>query len=1391
MNMKGVLQITILMLAATLLVLPVSGAFTVTGITPDTGINTDPPVFITNLSGTELPQNASVRCTLAGQSNITGQFITRVDPTRITCVFDLTGKAAGDWDVVVVNNTDAEEAVLPAGFSVRNPAPTVTAITPDEGVNWGMVDITSLTGTNFRETPGVVLVKTGETNITGTGVVFVGPTELECGFNLDGAATGEWDVVVTNDDGQYATLPGGFTVRYPAPVVSGIHPDSGKNNEVIGITNLAGSNFRDGASVVLARDGEANITTINGPIVEPSKILCFFDLIGKAVGAWNVTVTNPDGQYSVLPAGFTIFYPEAPTVTGITPATGENSGTVAITDLAGTGFQPGASVKLTRSGQEDIPGTLVDVTSSSKITCEVNLSGAQTGTWNVVVANNDGQSATLAGAFTITYPAPTLSGVVPDSGLNSGPVTITNLSGTGFLDWATVTLFRGGEPDIDAYPVNVESPERISCTVDLAGAEPGLWSIRVTNPDTQAAELPDAFTIVYPPPAVGGISPTSGTVGEIVPANVTGNYFLTGATVNLTRAGEANVTAAVSGTTPTKITCEIDLSGVKAGLWSLTVTNPDGQEASVADTFIVHNPAPVVTDATPDTGINSGNTDIITLTGTGFLDGAQVKLARAGEPDISSKGTPVVENDTAILCFFDLTGATVGFWDIVVTNTDMLSGNLSDGFFISYPAAPAVTGITPDTGVSTGPVAITDLSGTGFQDGATVALMKSGEPTIPGTGVSVVTPDRITCNFDLTGVKTGAWDVVITNDDGQQGMLAGGFTVRYPAPVVGSITPDTGINTGPVAITNLAGSGFRPGAVVTFTKLGEPDIDATGVVVVHRGKITCTVNLAGAAAGLWNIVVANDDGQYGFLTNAFTVEYPAPTVTSITPSRGSNDGPIFISAVSGTGFRSGLTVQLTKNGQSPIQATGITVVNQTTMNCTFDLTGKATGSWNVVVRNTDDKSGTLPSGFTITPPAPVPDFTASPVLGTAPLTVQFTDLSINNPTIWSWDFGDGVKVIGKSQQNPVHTYQKPGVYTVALLAQNDGGEGQIIKENYISVVETPVAGFTAEPVEGPAPLLVKFTDTSDGKPSKWLWKFGDGGYSFLQNPYHLYKIPGVYTVTLTVNNNAGADTLTMTDLITVTSLPVAGFTANATSGTSPLAVEFKDTSTGGPTSWSWTFGDGGTSDEQNPVHVFTDPGTYSVQLIVANDAGEDMETREGYITVEQGLKADFVFTTSNPGNTAPLTVAFTDRSLGDPLRWSWRFGDGYVSAERNPIHNYPKPGIYDITLSVTGLAGSDSITKTIEVISPLDAEFVADPVTGSAPLTVLLSDISVGKVTDRQWIIVKNGQNLAVIYPGEAKQIYTLNEPGLYTVILKVIDEFGKEDMEVKNNYINVLNFPP
>lgn len=165
--------------------------------------------------------------------------------------------------------------------------------------------------------------------------------------------------------------------------------------------------------------------------------------------------------------------------------------------------------------------------------------------------------------------------------------------------------------------------------------------------------------------------------------------------------------------------------------------------------------------------------------------------------------------------------------------------------------------------------------------------------------------------------------------------------------------------------------------------------------------------------------------------------------------------------------------------------------------------------------------------------APVVDFSGMPLSGDAPLTVQFTDLSINNPTSWSWDFGDGNS---STQQNPSHLYSQPGTYTVILSGTNNYGTDSKVKNNYIQVNGTgssPLANFSASPVSGQAPLTVSFTDLSTNEPTSWNWDFGDGNSSSDNNPNHTYNTDGSYTVSLTVANNLGSDTKTMNDLIYV------------------------------------------------------------------------------------------------------------------------------------------------------------------------------------------------------------------------------------------------------------------
>ena len=175
----------------------------------------------------------------------------------------------------------------------------------------------------------------------------------------------------------------------------------------------------------------------------------------------------------------------------------------------------------------------------------------------------------------------------------------------------------------------------------------------------------------------------------------------------------------------------------------------------------------------------------------------------------------------------------------------------------------------------------------------------------------------------------------------------------------------------------------------------------------------------------------------------------------------------------------------------------------------------------------------------------------------------------------------------------------------------------------------PEAAFTADVTSGTAPLTVNFTDQSTGSPSSWLWDFGDNSTATEQNVTHTYTTAGNYTVNLTVSNAAGSDSEVKTEYITVSEpstpiepAPVAEFTADVTSGTAPLTVNFTDQSTGTPSSWLWNFGDSATATEQNSSHTYTSSGTYTVNLTVANSAGNNTSEKVGYITVNKAVTDD-------------------------------------------------------------------------------------------------------------------------------------------------------------------------
>jgi len=253
-------------------------------------------------------------------------------------------------------------------------------------------------------------------------------------------------------------------------------------------------------------------------------------------------------------------------------------------------------------------------------------------------------------------------------------------------------------------------------------------------------------------------------------------------------------------------------------------------------------------------------------------------------------------------------------------------------------------------------------------------------------------------------------------------------------------------------------------------------------------------------------------------------------------------------------------------------------------------------------------------------PAFVAAFSGTPREGSAPLNVQFTDQSTGSPTSWDWDFGDGAV---STLQHPSHEYDSNGLYTVSLTVVGPEGTRSLIKTDYINVADIPPeAEFTAMPLFGQVPLSVQFSNASTGSITGYAWNFGDGGTSTEESPLYVYETPGNFSVTLTVTGPAGTDERFRWRYIHPScAAPTADFSADTTTGPSPLTVQFTNltqTADACPATYLWRFGDEATSTQENPSHVYQSPGTYTVTLTATNNAGSDNEEKQGYIVVQQG-----------------------------------------------------------------------------------------------------------------------------------------------------------------------------
>ncbi len=358
---------------------------------------------------------------------------------------------------------------------------------------------------------------------------------------------------------------------------------------------------------------------------------------------------------------------------------------------------------------------------------------------------------------------------------------------------------------------------------------------------------------------------------------------------------------------------------------------------------------------------------------------------------------------------------------------------------------------------------------------------------------------------------------------------------------------------------------------------------------------------------------------------------------------------------------------------------------------------------------------------------PEANFAANRTLGCSPAVVSFSDISIPGDaaiTSWLWDFGDGTT---SSQKSPGHTYTNPGTYSVTLLVRDANGcRHEFTRTNYITIMPKPTVAFTGTPTSGcNIPHSVSFNNTTTGGSGfTYAWTFGDGTTSTDQNPTHTYTTGGTYTVRLIATNSAGCkDTLTRNNYVTINNI-VADFSVNRTNPCVGQNVRYTSNSPGAVW-WRWNFGDGNTSNSEDPNRSYSAPGLYTVTLIVRNSNGcYDTITKTDYIDVRPRPAANFT-ATPRVGCEVPFSVQFTNTTV-DGVSWAWEFGDGSTSTQQDPSHTYTSAGTYTVRLVATGANGcSHTRTRTdyIDIQLPTVA-FTANVREGCIPLAVQFTDQS-------------------------------------------------------------------
>lgn len=957
---------------------------TVSGVSPATRGASSPAATFT-VAGTNLFTGVAVRFLRAGAADTaiaypsTGALSVASDQRSISGQLAVAANAVPGTRDVEVTNTDGQRAVCEACLTITA-APSFVSLSPATAGQGATGRSLALTGAAFDPAMTAAFLVPGSPTdnggVTVTSFAVGEPDSATIVVNVaDRAETTNVtrDLVLTNPDGGTTRVANALTVT-PEPRVTSLTPatlDGGASGETLVVTGTG-----LGAAPDFAFSGSG--VTVGGYTPDAATaatrgLLEVHVAPGAALGGRTVTVVNPDGGRStsadVLTVGAT------PTVTGVSPPSlGRGAANRTVT-ISGSGFDTsngGTNVSVT------IPGVTLSgvvATAADRITATAHVpSTAELGVRDVSVLNTaSGRRgrATCAACFSVD--SFSVDSVTPSAVLNSAEYVL-DVTGSRLPTGGTVTatLTRkvaraGQDPVVFGGTVN-DDGTRFSGRVDVRAVAPGEYTLRLSDGEASGTCACVFSVAAERAPMLTSVSPSSVPQGSTArELTLRGAGFTRGTDVRLgtgvTKAGP------VTFVDTTTLTVPVDVAeSATPGAVAVTVLVPgfgSDTEASCASCLTVTRRPAVTSTNRPARGQGAAAVPA-TVTGSEFQPGATVSL---GDGVVV---TDVVRVSATTLSFSVAVAgdAVPGPREITVTNPDGGAGTCACFAVTPRPQATSVSPPTGGQGLVDVPVTLT---GTGFQNAATVSF----GPDVRVYDVAV-SPESITARLDLRAAGLGEHAVSVSNPDGGEAGCACAFTVHV-VPTLATVTPASrGAGAVGEAMT-LTGTSFTDAATVAVTGAG---VSVTGVRVVDATRIEAVVAIApDAITGPRGVTVTNaDTGQSASCSGCFTVN-PGARLDPVEHSVQRNRRNVTLS-LTGAGFHTGPVTALLGDG---ITVTNATATSPTAVTVTYDVgPSAALGAHDVTVVNPDGGRATCASCLTVTTPrAFTIDVPATPRSGAA------------------------------------------------------------------------------------------------------------------------------------------------------------------------------------------------------------------------------------------------------------------------------------------------------------------------------------------------------------------------------------------------------------------------